>query len=297
MRSLGVVAVVLTLVVSPLSASARGAHGSRAAGARGGGHAAPHGRAAAPGPHAARPAPPRYAPRYGPAYPVAPAGPRWYWDPLYYGAAPLWWGWGWGWGYYPLYPRPQYGYAPDDVHRIRTRIDLAGGGTLHTGGGNFGVSLGIEGQRLGFHLGLDSFYPGPRNGLSGSVFDSATSYGFVTAHLTAAFITTDVAKVRVELGGSMLGFPDRGADAGLTSFGPDMSLSAQLGVAGPLAIEAYVRVTPVPVPVIDGLGALVLRFGPFAIKGGWRELAVKSSDRNASTLAYAGPQIGMAMGF
>jgi hypothetical protein len=74
-------------------------------------------------------------------------------------------------------------------------------------------------------------------------------------------------------------------------------MSAQLGVAGPLAIEAYIRATPVPVPVIDGLAALVLRFGPFALRGGWRELAVKSSERNVSTFAYAGPQVGVAMAF
>jgi hypothetical protein len=297
MRALALVAAVLTLAGSPSPASARGGHGARGAGPRGGVHAAPHGRGAAPGPHAARPAPPRYAPRYAPAYPVVPAGPYWYWNPLYYGAAPLWWGWGWGFGYYPLYPHPQYGYAPDDVHRIRTRLDLAGGGTVHNGGGNFGFALGIEGERLGGHLGFDSFYPGPRSGIRGSVFDSATSYGLFSAHLTAAFLSTDVAKVRVEIGASLLTFPDRGLDAGLTSFGPDLGMSAQLGVVGPLAIEAYVRGTPVPVPVIDGLGALVLRFGPFAVKGGWRELAVKRSDRNVSTLAYAGPQVGVAMAF
>jgi hypothetical protein len=295
MRALGLATVLVTLAGSPAPAAAQangGQHESAAAPSRGGAPGRPSARSAAPGSRAVRPAPPRYAPRYAPVFPYRVA-PRFAWDPWFYGFAPLWW----GYGYYPLYPRPQYDYAPEDVHRVSTRLEVTGGGTLHRGGGNAGLALAVEGERLGFDLGIDGFYPGRRDGFGGSVFDSSTTYGLVTAHLTAAIFTSDVARLRAEVGGSMLSFPDTSPDAGLATFGPDLGLSGQVGIAGPLGIEGYARVTPVPVPIIDAQAALALRFGSLAVTAGWRELAVRKSDRNVSTFAYAGPQFGLSLRF
>jgi hypothetical protein len=303
MRTLALGIAFLGLLGSPLTASAQassGEHGSTAARHAGrGGRGSPRTTAPSPGQHAVRPAPPRYAPRYGP---IAPRPlrfvPRYAFDPWFYGFAPVWWGWGWGYGYYPLYPRPEYGYAPEDVHRVVTRLQVVGGGTLHRGGGNAGLALGVEGDRLGFHLGIDGFYPGRRPGFGGgSVFDSSTSYGLFTGHLTAALLGNDVARLRAEVGASVFSFPDASPDAGLVSFGPDVGVSGQLGLAGPLGLEAYARVTPVPIPIIDVEAALALRFGPVAVKAGWRELSVRKTDRNLSTFAYAGPQAGLAFRF
>jgi hypothetical protein len=311
MRALALALTVVTaagLAPARAEGQANDDHAQRAARSRSGGrsHAAPGrpGRAAVrPGaPYAAAPrvvpAPPRYAPRYAPS-PIPYRSPRYLYDPFFYGFAPAWWGWGWGYGYYPLYPRPQYGYAPQDVARVTTRLAVQGGGTLEHGGSAAGLNLGIEGERLGFHLGLDGFYPGRRGGtafLGGSAFDSATTYGLVSAHLTAALVTTDVARLRAELGGSVLSFPDASADAGLVSFGPDVGLSAQLGLLGPLALEGYFRVTPFPIPVLDGQAALALRFGPVALTAGWRELAVRRTDENAG-FSWAGPQLGLGFRF
>ncbi|HEX9290661.1 MAG TPA: hypothetical protein VF904_14140 [Anaeromyxobacteraceae bacterium] len=299
MRAL--VSIALALALASPAAMAAEHHGARAAPSRGsakrsGGRAvAARPRATAPGAHTAVPAP-QYRPRYAPyAYPYPYGYPRYYFDPFYYAFAPPWWGWGWGFGYYPLYPRPRYGYAPEQVSRITTRLMVEGGGTLRRGGGAAGLALGIEGERLGFHVGLDGFSPpGAR-----SAFDSSTIYGYATAHLTASLLSTDVARLRVELGGSMLSWPDVGPDAGATSFGPDVGVSGQLGLLGPVGVEGYARLTPIPTPIFDWQAALAFRFGPAALTAGWRELSVYkgSSSTNRSRFDFSGPQAGLGFQF
>ncbi len=258
--------------------------------------AAPTTRSAPPsGAYRALPAP-AYRPRSLPGHVdpgVRPGYPRYLYDPYAYSLAPLWWGWGWGYGYYPLYPRPESGYAPEDVDRINTRLAVNAGVTLKHGGGAAGLTLGIEGERLGVHLGLDGLYPGA--GTYG--FDSSTTYGFATAHLTAALVATDFARLRLELGGSMLSYPDAGPDAGLSSFGPDVGLSGSVSLVGPLGVEGYVRVTPLPIPIVDVQGALALRFGPVALTGGWRDFSVRKSDQNSGRFAWSGPQVGLGFRF
>jgi hypothetical protein len=106
-----------------------------------------------------------------------------------------------------------------------------------------------------------------------------------------------VARLRVELGGSFLSWPDAGPDSGLTVGGPDVGVSGHAGLVGPLGIEGYARVTPVPVPIVDALGALSLRFGPAALTAGWRELSVHKSDVNAARFAFSGPQVGLGLQF
>jgi hypothetical protein len=290
MRAL--LATVLTLaLVAPLGAAAEGEHAASRATAR----ARSHPRAAAPGAHPAQPAPPRGQP--GVPRPVPVFLPRYVYDPFFYAFAPAWWGWGWGWGYYPLYPRPGYGYAPEQVHRIVTRLDVFGGGTLKRGGGDVGMAVAVEGERLGFDLRFDGFYRG--RGLLGpsTFFAQSSTYGQGSAHLSFALVATDVARVRAELGGSFLAWPDRGPDAGLAVGGPDVGLSAEIGLVGPLALEGRAFLMPLPVPVSDVTAGIALRFGPAAITAGWRELAVYKSDNNAARFTFAGPQAGIALQF
>jgi hypothetical protein len=298
MRAL--VSLALAFAVAAPTATAAKSHGSHGAPSHGsspsgsassGRTGAARPRAAAPRVHPVVPAP-RYRPRYTPpnAFPVG--FPGYYYDPYYYGFAPFWWGWGAGFGYYPLYPRPRYGYAPEEVSRITTRLLLDGGGTLRRGGAAAGLSLGIEGERLGFHLGLDGFSP------TGN-FDSSMTYGYATAHLTASVVSTDVARLRVELGGSFLSWPDVGRDAGAIAFGPDVGLSGHLGLLGPLGVEAYARYTPIPTPIFDWRAALAFRFGPVSLTAGWRELSVyrSTSRANLSRFDFSGPQAGVGLLF
>ncbi|MFL5262609.1 MAG: hypothetical protein ACJ79L_09465 [Anaeromyxobacteraceae bacterium] len=250
-----------------------------------------------PGAHPAVAAPPRSGTVF--AYPPFGYGsPRYVFDPFFYSFAPLWWGWGWGWGYYPLYPRPQYGYPPEQVNRIATRLDVFGGGTLRHGGGAAGLAVSAEGERFGVDAHFDGFFRGNRvAGAVGTFGDSTATYGHGSAHLTAAIVATDVARLRVELGGAFLTWPDTGPDAGLAVGGPDLGVSGQLGLVGPLAFEGYARFMPVPVPVVDVLAALALRFGPVAVTAGWRELSVHKSDENAERFSFSGPQVGVGFLF
>jgi hypothetical protein len=228
----------------------------------------------------------------------SPFLPRYVYDPFFYSFAPIWWGWGWGWGYYPLYPRPRYGYAPEQVSRFTTRFDLFGGGTLHHGGGAAGLALAAEGERWGMNLVFDGLYRGPGVvARRGSFLDSSTTYAHASAHFTAAVIATDVARLRFELGGALLAWPNAGPDAGLTVGGPDLGVSGQVGLVGPLAVEGYARLMPVPVPVSDVLAALAFRFGPLALTAGWRELAVHKSHVNAARFSFSGPQVGLGVQF
>jgi len=66
---------------------------------------------------------------------------------------------------------------------------------------------------------------------------------------------------------------------------------------GPLGIEGYARLMPIPVPVTDVLAALGFRLGPVALTGGWRELSVHKSDVNAARFAFSGPQAGLRLIF
>lgn len=284
MRAVMLALLLAASLAAPSAAGAEGGHhGARAAPRRG--------RAAA---HPVAPAPPRFAPG------TVVLLPRYVYDPFFYGFAPLWWGWGWGWGYYPLYPRPQYGYAPQQVSRIVSRMDVFGAGTLQHGGAAAGLMASVEGERLGVDMTLDGFYRG--RGVLGpgnvSFFRSSSStYLHGSVHFTAAIVATDVARLRGEIGGAFLAWPDRGPDAGLTTGGPDLGLSAQLGLVGPVGIEGYARLMPLPVPVTDAFAALVLRFGPVGLSAGWRELDVHKSSVNAARFSFAGPQAGLGFQF
>jgi hypothetical protein len=294
-----VIAIVSASLALPAAASAEPEqHAPRPApGARRSAASPPPAASPQPGAHPVVPAPSR-APGTAFLYPHAYGYPRYVFDPYYYAFAPLWWGWGWGYGYYPLYPRPRYGYAPEQVSRITTRLDVFGGGTLRHGGGAGGLSVSGEGERFGANASIAGLYRGNRvAGSFGTFGDSSATYGLGSAHLTAAVVATDVARVRLELGGAFLSWPDTGPDAGLVTGGPDIGASGEIGLVGPLALEGHARVMPIPVPVVDVLAALALRFGPVAVTAGWRELSVHKSDTNAERFSFSGPQLGLGFMF
>ncbi len=284
------------------------------------------------------PALPYGAPRpYG--RPVPYAYPGYLYDGWGFGFAPAWWGlgfgpgwalglgwgpgwgygpgWGWGsaWAYGPVAPPPdgdagpeyEYGYERSLVQRderaptVSTRLLLTGAGTLHRGGYSGGLALGIEGERLGFEAGLDGFYPGRGYyGASSDGFDSSTTYALFSGHLTYAVLSSGRGRLRLEAGASVVSWPDLGPDAGSVAFGPDLGLSGELALLGPLGVEGYARATPYPVPVYDWRAALALRFGPASITAGWRELSVQrasSGSRNQTRFAHAGPQVGFGLRF
>ncbi|BDG01696.1 hypothetical protein [Anaeromyxobacter oryzae] len=247
---------------------------------------------AAPAPGRAAPVPAPY-PRRVVASGVAFAAP-----------APFWSGWGWGWGYYPLYPRyptghaPEYGYPETDPDQLHVRLSASGAGM--SDGGALGLALAIDGRSAGMNASFDGL---DKDGVTGLPGQDHHPVGWGSAHVTWSVLSDEVARVRFEVGGSMLSLPSAGATAagapwaGKVLFGPDLGVSGQLGVVGPIGLEGHVRVTPLPVPVLDTRVALALRAGPFAVTGGWRTVHVAGDGVDAPVLDFRGPELGVSVMF
>jgi hypothetical protein len=157
----------------------------------------------------------------------------------------------------------------------------------------------VDGRAAGFHAGVDgvSVRPGIVTPL-----DQRTTLGYGTVHITCSVVTEDAFRLRFEAGASMLSMPNSGAFvgapyAGTVAFGPDFGVSGHLGLAGPIGLEGYARVTPFPVPVSDLRAALALRAGPFALTGGFRAFDVHGDGTKGPSASWSGPEVGLAVVF
>jgi hypothetical protein len=226
-------------------------------------------------------------------------GPRVRSRPYYHPYQPNFWlGWGWGWGYYPMYPRPPQ-YEPDqareEAERIATRLSFAAGGAPDAAFA--GVNLALDGRHMGFHVGVDAV--ALDRGFDGEDDDAL---GWGSAHLTWSVAASHAFRVRAELGVSMLSMPGTGTYAGraysdTVAFGPDVGVSAQLGLLGPIGLEGHARLTPYPVPVSDVRLALALRGGPFALTAGVRNIEVMGDEEDGPEGRFAGPELGLSLVF
>jgi hypothetical protein len=177
------------------------------------------------------------------------------------------------------------------VERVATTFAARAGGGRD---GNIGgLDLGIEGRRFGFRAGVDGI--STKGSFAGTV-DSARTHGYGTMHVTSLLVSTGVARVRAEIGGSMLSYPETGPDAGVTSFGPNIGISGNVGLVGPLGVEGWMRYTPLPIPISDAQLGLALRLGPAAVTLAWRDLRVEPNTE-ASHFKYRGPVAQLAFLF
>lgn len=271
----------------------------------------------------APPAPPRPAPEVRPPPPPRPeyspyprTGPRpgrpYYYRPVE--PPPRYrWGWGWGWGWYPLYPYqplPPAQPSPDgrvappvprEEDRIYTRLSLYGAG--HAGpddGYMFGGSFGLEGRYLGFDADVAAL---ARESVTGRIQDDESDPAtWTTAHLTWSLVNERSARLRVETGLSVLDLPDSPAVfdrpwRGKTLLGPDVGLSGQIGLVGPLGIEGHARLTPFPTRVADTFIGLAVHGGPLGVSAGWRWVDVAGDGEDAPELMFRGPQVGLVLRF
>ena len=244
--------------------------------------------APAPAPGTMRPTPQyRTYPSGTTVYPLYPVQPYW------------WWGWGWGFGYYPLYPRPPVAeYGAPEPERVATTLSARASGARD--GAAAGISLGIEGRHGGFDADIAAISTDKIGGTT--ALGSSSAIGWGTMHATWSIVSDGSARIRVEVGGSMLSMPTGGAAAGApweskVSFGPDAGISGQLGLVGPFGIEGHARVTPLPVPVTDLRAAVALRAGSLALTGGWRAIHVSGDGVDAPSIDFSGPEIGLALIF
>jgi len=264
----------------------------------------PAGTISRPGPAAsptAVPAPPRGAP--GSPVVGIPAPPR---GTVVVGPGgvviapvPLWWGWSWGYGYYPLYPHPlppPGGAPPAEASRIWTKISAAGAISGDSDAG--GVSLLVEGRRAGMYASFDRFDLSS----GGALPSTSPALGLTTVNAVYAVASSGAFRVRLEVGGSALSIPSTGVYAGApyagtVAFGPDVGFSGQVGLVGPIGVEAHARFTPWPVPVTDVRSALALRAGPFALTGGWRAIQVSGDGTDGPEGWFDGPEFGVQARF
>jgi hypothetical protein len=267
LRSLTLIAVLSGLVPGVAHAGGFGhkggsGHGSKSSGSSGGSHpAAPVGT-----PHAAVPNGARgysYAPGYSHGYygyGYGAGGYRYY-EPHYYSPA-YYYGWGihpwgyYGYGYYPYYGGPvvaeQVAPAPPSV----TASIFLGGMVSHDGPGLDLRGL-VEGQRVGVNFDLATV---PTTNTDGTF----AALPYLTGHLTYSFISDLHVRVRAEGGVSVISAP------GVSYVGPDIGVSGQVALVGPLGVDANVHWTPIPANILDADAGLALHFGNLGIRGGWR---------------------------
>ena len=246
-------------------------------------------------------------PRVAPPPPPYRRGP----PPVYYGHPRVYgrWGWGWGWGYAPIFapPPPPYapgegapGYGRPEADRIYTRVNVYGAG--QTDGYAAGLSLALDSRFAGFDINIDAL---AREPVTGRLHDAGSDpAGWGSAHLTWSVLSTPNARLRVLTGASMLSLPSSQAVqgqpwAGKTLFGPDVGVSGQLGLLGPVGIEGYARLTPFPVVVADTYAGVAVHGGPLGVTAGWRWVDVQGSATNtdAPKLMFRGPQLGISLRF
>jgi hypothetical protein len=210
-----------------------------------------------------------------------------------YGYGPRYYGWGvhpwgyYGYGYYPVYGGPVIAEeVPSSPPEITASALL--GGVVTKDGVGLDVRGRIEGRRLGFDISLLTV----PNVNPDNTSDRALM-PYVGMHLTYSLVSTLQARLRLEAGGTGIFAPDR------TYIGPDVGVTAQVALLGPLGLEGGIHLTPYPATVVDADAALALHFGNLTVRGGWRLLYLNDKRVNDTGGAdtQQGPQLAVGLLF
>ncbi|MCA2980837.1 MAG: hypothetical protein INH37_21420 [Myxococcaceae bacterium] len=194
-------------------------------------------------------------------------GSSWGWGPTYRPWRAGYWSGafvpscGYGWGYYYA-PPAAMGAAvvttptiQQEPSGLRVAVGAEGLYSLSaTNGGGFvlGASALFEGERLGVSI------------LAQTIQTQLNQLSQLNAHLTFAFLTGRYGRLRVELGADTLFARD------LIVMAPTGGISGQLWIAGPVALEGAVFVTPWPIWQLDYRAGVVLGVDSIGIRAGFR---------------------------
>jgi hypothetical protein len=188
------------------------------------------------------------------------------------------------------------------VDRVYTAISIYGAGTKNAYAYAAGISLAVDSRWMGFDLNVDAIGVEDITGKFNSSGTDPAAWG--SSHLSWSIVSTPFAHLRLLTGASMLSLPNSRFTqaqpwAGKTIFGPDLGLSGQFGVTGPIGIEGYGRVTPYPFLATDYYGGLVIHGGPIGLMAGWRWVDIRGDDqhRDAPKITFNGPQFGLSVRF
>ncbi|HET8936668.1 MAG TPA: hypothetical protein VFN67_24665 [Polyangiales bacterium] len=177
--------------------------------------------------------------------------------------------WGYGFGYVPSYevvtpppvivdgePAPLLSYSDEPA----VAGALAGDLTTATPGPLLGLQLSIEGERLGLLLGYTAAFA-PIAGTG-----EADLLHLALVHMTYAFLATERVRVRAEIGAHLAAAP-------LATFvAPGAGVSAAVGLAGPLGLEARAFGNVWPYTQLDARAGLTLSLGGVGLGAGIRGL-------------------------
>jgi hypothetical protein len=236
---------IAAMVCAALALSAGEAQARFGKASRGGSSSSGSGSRPAPGPYR------------GGAYP----GPYYY--PYYgYGITPWYWG-----GPYYYYPRP-YGYVPPppteaktEEQKVHLLVDLGANGQINGTGGTLGINFLLEGEHLGLRTDFSAIFA--RDSVEPATYDSIK---LLNAHITYALFSNEFARIRIEGGIGSAFAPD------LTTAGPSVGMSAAVGIAGPVGVDAQAHFVPVPYRALDVMAGLVLHIDPVVFRVGWRDI-------------------------
>lgn len=220
-----------------------------------------------------------YAAGYGYGYGYAP-GPAFAW----YGVRPYGYGWGW---------QPYY-LGPSVSTQAATRpSDLSSTFLIGALGTRNGVGLDLrfstEGRRFGIEFDALTFaLPNPD-----APKEPSATVPKMQAHATWSVLTSRHGRLRLEGGASAVFAPD------VTYIGPQVGLSGQLALIGPLGFDAAVRWTPIPASIVDADAGLGLHFGNFALRGGWRWLRMddRRVNEDGGLAIVTGPSVTLGLVF
>ena len=267
-----------------------------------------------PPPRAEPPPLPRAEPRpppreYRSPYPRVP-GPVPRHAPRHFHTRPRWWGWGWGW--YPLYPvypvppPPAYppGHAaptqatPREQDRIYTRFSVYGAGRHD--GYVAGLTFRLDSRFVGLDADVSAL---ARESITGPLRDDESDPAtLASAHVTWTLFSDRSFRLRAETGFSLLALPDSEVVIdqpwrGKTLVGPDVGISGQIGMVGPVGIEGYARITPFPERIVDTFVGLNVHGGPVGVSAGWRWVDIAGDGVDAPETFFRGPQVGLVLAF
>jgi len=186
------------------------------------------------------------------------------------------------WGVYPWSPY-SYGYAPMfgappppesfASGPSNASLSLVGGVGLQGAGVSPFLAMTADIGEFGLNFTGAALPSAP---ISGQSFEYMP---FFSSHLTWSALNEPSARVRFEGGVAGIQAPAVGY------LGPDVGVSAQFALAGPLGLEGAVRWMPLPANILDAQANISLHFGGLALRGGFRMLRLDDT-------AVAGPGNG-----
>jgi hypothetical protein len=147
----------------------------------------------------------------------------------------------------------------------------------------------FEGERWGISIAFQNIAAPSRE--TAGAFDTIQQFN---AHVTFAFLTGKYGRLRVEGGGDSL------FASNLVVLAPTLGLSGSLWVAGPVALEASVMVTPWPIRQLDLRGGVVVGLGPVGLRAGWRTQVLDDQglvDGIVNRDMFMGPYAGLSLAF